>query len=135
MPRPRMISLYRKEFAIGNCFFEHDPVDSMVRSQWRSRSRNDYYILYRWFAAMIAVVVFSLSMYDFIQRNGFAKYFIYMTHWCLALNAIVHVLGAILVTKWHVQRNYKGISFQTKRKTPRSTNVFVCRCRKCVRIK
>lgn len=108
MPRPRLISIYRKEFSISNCFFENDP-DIMVRSQWRTRSRNNYYILYRWFSAMAVTVVLSLSMYESVGKYGFSKYFIFMTHWCLTLNVIVHILGAILVTKWHAEPEFKGI--------------------------
>lgn len=58
---------------------------------------------------MAVAVVLSLSMYESMGNYGFYKYFIYMTHWCLTLNVIVHTLGAILVTKWHVEPEFKGI--------------------------
>lgn len=98
----------KRELQLNNCGFDHDPVDSMVRSQWQSRSRNTFYLLYRWLVGVFVVVVVALAINSHIQKSPFELFFIYLTHWGIMINMVVGVFGAVLVTIWHFHTDFKG---------------------------
>lgn len=112
MPR-RLATTCNRELEVSNCSLDHDYADSMVRSQWQSRSRNNYYLLYRWSVAIFVTFVVLYSFIDnAIQRNvGF--FFIYFTHWGIMINMVVGVTGAILVTIWHFHDDFHGNSYDS----------------------
>lgn len=103
-----MIKTYKKELKLSNCGFDHDPVDSMVRSQWQSRSKNNFFLAYRWLVAIFTVAVVIVSMYAHVEKFSFGLFFIYLTHWGILINMVVGVFGAILVTIWHFHSDFKG---------------------------
>lgn len=103
----KMIKTYRKELKLTNCGFDNDP-ELMVRSQWQSRSKNNFYLLYRWLVAVFVTAVVIISMHSDIKMNRFGQFFIYLTHWGILLNMVVGVLGAVLVTIWHFHTNFQG---------------------------
>lgn len=107
------IKTHKKELKLSNCGFDHDPVDSMVRSQWQSRSKNNFYLAYRWLVAAFVITVVVVSMYSHLQKYSFGLFFIYLTHWGILINMIVGVYGAILVTVWHFHTDFKGIHRHT----------------------
>lgn len=105
----KVVKTFKREMELTNCGFDHDPVDSMVRSQWQSRSRNIFYLLYRWLVAIFVVVVVAMAMNTHVNRSSFGLFFIYLTHWGLLINMLVGVMGAVLVTIWHFHADFKGI--------------------------
>lgn len=107
MPK-RLLKTCRRELKLNNCGFDHDPADSMVRSQWQSRSKNNLYLLYRWLVAIFVVFVVAYAIYDHVQHFHIGYFFIYLTHWGVMINMIVGVMGAILVTIWHFHTDFKG---------------------------
>lgn len=104
----KMMKTYKKELKLSNCGFDHDPVDSMVRSQWQSRSKNNFYLAYRWLVAIFNIAVVIVSMYSHVEKFSFGLFFIYLTHWGIMINMVVGVFGAILVTIWHFHSDFKG---------------------------
>lgn len=98
----------KRELQINNCGFDHDPVDSIVRSQWQSRSKNIFFLLYRWLVAVFVVFVVALSIETHLERSSIGLYFIYLTHWGVLVNMVVGVFGAVLVTIWHFHADFKG---------------------------
>lgn len=98
----------KRELKINNCGFDHDPVDSIVRSQWQSRSKNIFFLLYRWLVAVFVVYVVELSIETHLERSSIGLYFIYLTHWGVLVNMVVGVFGAVLVTIWHFHADFKG---------------------------
>lgn len=108
----KMIKTYKKELKQSNCGFDHDPVDSMVRSQWQTSSRNNIYLIYRWLVAVFVTVVVIISMYSHVEKFPFGLFFIYLTHWGILINMVVGVFGAILVTIWHFHTDFKGNSIE-----------------------
>lgn len=103
----KMIKTYKKELKLTNCGFDNDP-ELMVRSQWQSRSKNNFYLLYRWFVAVFVTAVVIISMQSHIKKYNFGLFFIYLTHWGILVNMVVGILGAVLVTIWHFHTNFKG---------------------------
>lgn len=127
----KIIKTYKKELKLSNCGFDHDPVDSLVCSQWQSRS-NNFYLLYRWLVAVFVVSVVIVSMSAHVENYSFGLFFIYLvsakfefnifiqndlyksnlniqqTHWGILINMVVGVFGAILVTVWHFHSDFKG---------------------------
>lgn len=105
----KFVKTYKKEMKLSNCGFDHDPVDSMVRSQWQSRSKNNFYLIYRWLVAIFVIAVVIVAMIAHMQREcSFGLFFIYLTHWGILINMIVGINGAILVTIWHFHTDFKG---------------------------
>lgn len=107
MPK-RLLKSCRRELKLNNCGFDHDPADSIVRSQWQSRSKNNFYLFYRWMVAAFVVFVVAWAMYDHLQKYSFGHFFIYLTHQGVIVNMIVGIMGAVLVTMWHFHADFKG---------------------------
>lgn len=107
MPK-RLVNTCSKEMQIDNCGLDHDYSDSMVRSQWQSRSRNNYYLLYRWLVAIFVTTVVLYSFVDNAVRRPVGYFFIYFTHWGIMINMVVGLMGAILVTIWHFHDDFHG---------------------------
>lgn len=105
-----VVKVMKNELKLNNCGFDHDPVDSMMRSQWQSKTKNTFYLIYRWLIAVIFVATVIISLYSHLQRSSFGLFFIYLTHWGITLNMIVGIYGAVLVSIWHFHFNYQGIS-------------------------
>lgn len=106
----RMAGTCSRELEVINCSLDHDYADSIVRSQWQSRSRNNYYLLYRW---LVAIFVTFVVLYSFIENathRSVGYFFIYFTHWGIMINMVVGLMGAILVTVWHVHDDFHGNS-------------------------
>lgn len=82
----------------------------MVRSQWQSRSKNNLYLLYRWLVAVFVVFVVVYAFVEHCQKFNVGYFFIYLTHWGIMINMVVGVMGAILVTIWHFNPEFKGNS-------------------------
>lgn len=101
----------RKEFQLRNCSFNLDRIDSMVRSQWQSRSQIKIYLIYRWIIAVIVTFTVCSSFHYHMKEYSFGLYFIYFTRWGILLNMIVGIYGAILVTMWHYNSDFKGKFF------------------------
>lgn len=100
-----IIKACEKEFRISNCCFELHPIDLIVRSQWQSKTKSHFYVIYRWAIAIFYVGSLINSLHRYYQMPiNFIYYLIYLSHWGLFLNVIVGVFGAILVTIW----NFKG---------------------------
>lgn len=106
----KFVKTYKQECTASNCGFDHDPIDSIVRSQWQSRSKNYLYLLYRWLVAIVATASVIVSFVSHIERYSVALFFIYLTHWGILVNMIVAIYGAILVTFWHFSANFKGMA-------------------------
>lgn len=100
---------YKKELRLSNCGFDHEPIDSMVRSQWQSRSKNGLYLAYRWAVAVFFVVALIISIHTHLQKASLGFYFIFLTRWGLLLNTIVGIYGAVLVTAWHFHADFQGL--------------------------
>ncbi|XP_031630444.1 protein rolling stone-like [Contarinia nasturtii] len=114
----------KTELHVSNCGFNHDLVDSFVTSQWQSKSRNTFYLIYRWCFAAFVTCVFVISLYAHVQgTNNFGKFFIYITRWGLMINLIVGIYGALLVTLWHFCDEYRD-GIQTKQTIPRKFQVY-----------
>lgn len=109
----KFLKTYKKEFASSNCGFDHEPVESIVRSQWQSRSQSCLYLLYRWIVAIVATVSVIVSFAAHMERYSFGLFFIYLTHWGILINMIVALYGAILVTFWHFHAGFQGIAHCT----------------------
>lgn len=107
----RFIKTCRKELDLYNCGFDHDYADSMVRSQWQARSRNNMYLLYRWLVAIFVLIIVLYSFVDNAIKRDIGTFFIYFTHWGIMINMVVGVMGAILVTVWHFHDDFKGNFF------------------------
>lgn len=107
----KFLRTYKKEFASSNCGFDHEPVESIVRSQWQSRSQSYLYLLYRWIVAIVATVSVIISFAAHVERYSVGLFFIYLTHWGILINMIVALYGAILVTFWHFHAGFKGMHF------------------------
>lgn len=107
MPR-RLAATCNRELEVANCSLDHDFADSMVRSQWQSRSRNNYYLLYRWLVAIFVTFVVLYSFIDSIFKYTVGYFFIYFTHWGILINMVVGLIGAILVTVWHFHDDFHG---------------------------
>lgn len=115
MPK-RLLKSCKRELKLNNCGFDHDPAESIVRSQWQSRSKNNFYLLYRWLVAVFVVFVVCVAIYDHLQKYRFELFFIYLTHQGVIINMIVGIMGAILVTMWHYHADFKGKIFLKIRK-------------------
>lgn len=107
----RFIKTCRNELDLYNCGFDHDYADSMVRSQWQARSRNNMYLLYRWLVAIFVLIIVLYSFVDNAIKRDIGTFFIYFTHWGIMINMVVGVMGAILVTIWHFHDDFKGNFF------------------------
>lgn len=107
----RFVNTCSRELEISNCGLEHDYADSMVRSQWQARSRNNYYLLYRWLVAIFVTFVVLYSFVDNAVKRNVGFFFIYFTHWGIMINMVVGLMGAILVTIWHFHDDFHGNFF------------------------
>lgn len=105
----KIVKTYKKEFQLNNCGFDLDQVDSIVRSQWQSRSKNCLYLAYRWFVAAFVITTVIVSVNGHLRRASFDLFFIYLTHWGLMINMIVGIYGAVLVTFWHFHTDFQGL--------------------------
>ncbi|XP_031620714.1 protein rolling stone-like [Contarinia nasturtii] len=103
----KIVKTHKKELKLSNCGFDHDPVESIVRSQWQSRSKNNIYLIYRLLVAIFVIAVVIVSMYSHMQKYSFGLFFIYLTHWGILINMVVGVFGAILVTTWHFHTDFQ----------------------------
>lgn len=108
-----------RELRLDNCGFSHDPVDSLVRSQWQSTSKCTLYLIYRWLVAVFVVAVVIIALYAHLQKYTIGTFFVYLTRWGITMNMIVGVYGAVLVTVWHFHTQYQGISIC-------SSHIFQC---------
>lgn len=98
------------ELRLSNCGFNHNHVDSFVRSQWQSKATNTYYLIYRWIFAIFVIVTLIYSFYTHFSHNyPIGIFFIYLTHWGIIMNMIVGIYGAVLVTIWHFNKQFRGI--------------------------
>lgn len=104
----KIIKTYKKELKLSNCGFNHDPVESMVRSQWQSRSKNNIYLAYRMIVAIFVTAVVINSIYSHLTKYQLGTFFIYLTHWGIMINMLTGIYGAILVTVWHFHTDYSG---------------------------
>lgn len=104
----KILATYKREFKSSNCGLNHDQVESMVRSQWQSRSKSHYYLAYRVFVAIFTTFVVINSLITHMQQSPLGFFFIYLTHWAIILNMIVGIYGAILVAMWHYHPEYAG---------------------------
>lgn len=100
------LKVIKQELKSNNCGFHHDPVDSMVRSQWQSTSKNHFYLIYRWLVAVFVVAVVIIALESHLKKSSIDTFFIYLTRWGILLNMIVGVFGAILVTIWHFHSDF-----------------------------
>ncbi|XP_055321317.1 protein rolling stone-like [Sitodiplosis mosellana] len=98
----------KKELRLHNCGFSHDPVDSLVRSQWQSTSKNVFYLIYRWLVAIFVVAVVGIALEAHPRKHSVGIFFIYFTRWGITINMIVGVYGAVLVTIWHFHTDYQA---------------------------
>lgn len=99
----------KSELSSSNCGFDHDPAEAIVRSQWQSTSKNNFYLLYRWVVAVFVVSVVIVSLITHLGKSSLGLFFIYLTHWGILLNMIVGIFGAVLVTIWHFHTDFHGI--------------------------
>lgn len=105
----KLLKTCRRELDLSNCGFDNDYADSMVRSQWQSRSTNRIYLLYRWMVAIFLVAVVIESVVPFQKYGISIRFFlIYFTNWGILMNMTVGVMGAILVTVWHFHTDFQG---------------------------
>lgn len=114
----KILATYKREFKSSNCGLDHEPVESMVRSQWQSRSKSHYYLAYRIFVAIFTTAVVIDSLNSHLRHHSLGLFFIYLTHWGLIVNMIVGIFGAVLVSLWHFHPEYSGeLESHTKRWT------------------
>lgn len=102
------IKVIKRELKFSNCGFDHDPVDSMVRSQWQSTSKNCFYLAYRWLVAIIVVAIVIIALQSHLKNSNIDTFFIYLTRWGILLNMMVGIFGAILVTFWHFHLDFQS---------------------------
>lgn len=93
-----------KEFRRGRCGFDHEPADDFVKSQWQNKSKSIPYLTYRWIIGMFFVVVVAETL---INGDANAYYFIYLTHWGILMCMFTNLLGALLVTIYHIHPEYE----------------------------
>lgn len=103
------VQTFKNELKFNQCGFNHEPLDTIVRSEWQSKSKNYIYLIYRCAVGVFVIVVVAITLVGHLNANrAFGLYFIYLTNWGLLLNMIVGVLGAVLVTIWHFWPMYHG---------------------------
>ncbi|XP_031626065.1 protein rolling stone-like [Contarinia nasturtii] len=113
----------KKELNISNCGFDHDYADTLVCSQWQSKSNSALYLIYRWSFETFATVIFSISFYSFSQMKPIEFYFIFLTHWGVLINMILGIYGALLVTYWHCDTEYRE-NIQKKEIIPTAFKIY-----------
>lgn len=79
--------------------------------QWQSRSRNVFYLIYRWAIALFFIGAVSESMSGLLSANDLRLYFIYLTNWGILACMITGVMGAVLVSIWYFHPEYSGDLF------------------------
>lgn len=104
----KIIRAHKKEFKMDKCGFDHDQVDTMVRSQWQTRSKSNIYLAYRIAVAIFTTYVVIDSIINHTSKYELGKFFIYLTHWGILINMITGIMGAVLVTIWHFHSDYAG---------------------------
>lgn len=71
--------------------------------------------MYRILVAFFATFVVIETIVVHILRYGsFTKYFIFVSHWGLAINMITSILGGIVVALWYFKPNYAGKKMSNK---------------------
>lgn len=103
-----IIKAHKKEMKLSNCGFDHDPTESLVRSQWQLRSKSHIYLAYRVLVAIFTTAVVIVSLTAHLQKHGLGKFFIYLTHWGILINMVTGIYGAVLVSVWHFHSSYSG---------------------------
>lgn len=90
-----------------NFTFEHDNPEDFLVSQWQSKEKSLFYVIYRWIIA-IFFVKFVLCWFigDFIYDQGILIDFIYITNLNLILTTATVLISALLATR-HYRGNYK----------------------------
>ncbi|XP_055303516.1 protein rolling stone-like [Sitodiplosis mosellana] len=115
--------VFKKELRLHNCGFSHDPVDSLMRSQWQSTSKNVFYLIYRWLVAIFVVAVVGIALEAHLRKYTMGTFFVYLTRWGITTNMIVGVYGAVLVTIWHFHTDYQERILKNKR-MPTSFKIY-----------
>lgn len=105
----KIVATYKREFKASNCGLNHDSVESMVRSQWQTRSKSHVYLAYRIFVAIFTIAVVINSLMNHVNNHAFSLFFIYLTHWGIMINMVVGIFGAVLVSMWHFHPEYAGM--------------------------
>lgn len=97
----KFTSACKDELGLRNCGMGHMPAEEFVKSQWQSRTKSTFFLLYRLSLAVFFTAVVVNSIVVSVSTEDWAKYFIYLTHWGIMMCMGTTVLGAILVTRWY----------------------------------
>ncbi|XP_058059006.1 protein rolling stone-like [Anopheles bellator] len=96
----------KNELKVRNCGFAHLPAEEFVKSQWQTRTKSIFFLLYRMALAIFFTGVVINSMVVAAETAHFGKYFIYLTHWGILLCMVTTVMGAVLVKIWYFHPEY-----------------------------
>ncbi|XP_054743294.1 protein rolling stone isoform X2 [Anastrepha obliqua] len=89
---------FLNEFKLRKFGFNYNHLDQFYRSQWQSKERSVYFLLYKWIWACFFISVFTASLV--LQLSG-GKLFIFLTNWGIILCLLTQISGAVLATRWH----------------------------------
>lgn len=84
-----------------NFILDHDIPEDFVVSQWQSKHKNVYYVIYRWIIAIFYIFSISMSALEDFNRGTFSTHFIYFTNINLNLSMIMTVWSALLATRYY----------------------------------
>uniref|UniRef100_A0A182NUY7 Uncharacterized protein n=1 Tax=Anopheles dirus TaxID=7168 RepID=A0A182NUY7_9DIPT len=104
----KFVSACKEELEVRNCGFAHLPAEEFVKSQWQTRTKSIFFLLYRLALAIFFTGVVINSMVVAVERDEFSKYFIYLTHWGILLCMGTTLMGAVLVMIWYFHPEYSG---------------------------
>ncbi|XP_055848527.1 protein rolling stone-like [Episyrphus balteatus] len=97
----KFTSALAEEFQVDNFRLNHYPVEDFYKSQWQTRERSFWYLLYRWCVALFYLgSILACAIHQFDN----ARFFIYLTDWGFVLCTIATLYGAVLTTLWHFDR-------------------------------
>lgn len=97
----KFASACKDELILRNCGMGHLPAEEFVQSQWQSRTKSTFFLLYRLSLAVFFTAVVVNSIVVSVSIQEWTKYFIYLTHWGIMMCMGTTVMGAILVARWY----------------------------------
>ncbi|EDO63409.1 AGAP009583-PC, partial [Anopheles gambiae str. PEST] len=75
----KFVASCKEELEVRNCGFAHLPAEEFVKSQWQTRTKSIFFLLYRLALAIFFTGVVINSVVVAVERGEFSKYFIYLT--------------------------------------------------------
>jgi hypothetical protein len=91
-------------FKISHFSLNFDNPDTFFKSQWQTKQRSVFFLIYRWVLAAFFIGIVSFSWTRNIRNSTLHYWFIYMTSWGILLCAITTATAAVLTTLFHFKR-------------------------------